>query len=169
MQTLPIGIQDFPQLRERNHLYVDKTKLIFDLINVGAFVFLSRPRRFGKSLLTTTLKAIFEGRRELFQGLWIEDKIDWQPHPVLLINFNALNYREKSLAQALAEHIDELAAEVGIKLSGDDYKAKFRELITLLAEKGKVALLIDEYDKAITDLLENEEKVAEHVARYNCT
>lgn len=163
MQTLPIGIQDFPQLRERNHIYVDKTAQIFDLMRVGAFVFLSRPRRFGKSLLTTTLKAIFEGKRALFAGLWIEDKIDWQPRPVLLINFNALNYREKTLARALAEHMDELAAEVGISLSGDDYKVKFRELITQMAEKGKVALLIDEYDKAITDLLENQEKVVEHV------
>lgn len=163
MQTLPIGIQDFPQLRQRNHIYVDKTEQIFDLMNVGAFVFLSRPRRFGKSLLTTTLKAIFEGRRELFQGLWIEDKIDWQPHPVLLINFNALNYRDKSLAQALSEHMDELATDAGMRLSGDDYKAKFRELITQMAEKGKVALVIDEYDKAITDLLENQEKVTEHV------
>lgn len=73
MQTLPIGIQDFPQLRERGHIYVDKTQQIFDVMKVGAFIFLSRPRRFGKSLLTTTLKAIFEGRRELFQGLWIEE------------------------------------------------------------------------------------------------
>jgi Predicted AAA-ATPase/PD-(D/E)XK nuclease superfamily len=164
MQTLPIGVQDFVQLRERSHIYVDKTQQIFDLMQVGAFVFLSRPRRFGKSLLTTTLKAIFEGKRELFQGLWIEDKIDWQPRPVILINFNALNYREKSLAQALTEHMDELATEAGISLSSDDYKTKFRELITRLAERGKIALLIDEYDKAITDLLENQEKVTEHVA-----
>jgi hypothetical protein len=164
MQSLPIGEQEFTRLRERNHIYVDKTEQIFALINVGTFVFLSRPRRFGKSLLTTTLKALFEGKRALFQGLWIEDKLDWQPRPVILINFNALNYREKSLAQALTEHMNELAAEVGITLKGDDYKTKFRELITQRAEQGKVVLLIDEYDKAIMDLLENQEKVAEHVA-----
>lgn len=164
MQTLPIGIQDFPQLRQRNHIYVDKTKLIFDLLNVGAFVFLSRPRRFGKSLLTTTLKAIFEGRRKLFQGLWIEDKIDWQPHPVLLINFNDLNYRELSLAAALDEYLDRLASEYQLTLTANDYKSKFLELVQRLSEQQKIVLLVDEYDKAITDLLENQEKVTEHVA-----
>lgn len=163
MQTLPIGIQDFPQLRGRNHLYVDKTKLIFDLINVGAFVFLSRPRRFGKSLLTTTLKAIFEGRQELFQGLWIEDKIDWQPRPVLLINFNDLNYLELSLADALADHLDHLASKHAMTLVATDYKSKFLELIQCLSAQKKIVLLVDEYDKAITDLLENHEKVTEHV------
>lgn len=164
MQTLPIGIQDFPQLRERNHIYVDKTELILDLLNVGAFVFLSRPRRFGKSLLTTTLKALFEGRRELFQGLWIEDKLDWQPRPVLLINFNYLNYRELSLADALDDYLDQLASKHGLTLTATDYKSKFLELIQNLSTQQKIVLLVDEYDKAITDLLENQEKVAEHVA-----
>lgn len=164
MQTLPIGIQDFPQLRERNHIYVDKTQQIFDLLQAGAFVFLSRPRRFGKSLLTTTLKAIFQGKRALFQGLWIEDKIDWQPRPVILINFNDLNYRDMSLAEALDDHLDRLAGEYELALDSTDYKSKFLELIQRLSEHQKVVLLIDEYDKAITDLLENQEKVTEHVA-----
>ena len=76
MQKLPIGVQSFSNLREENNLYVDKTRQIYELMNVGKFVFLSRPRRFGKSLLTTTLREIFRGNRGLFQGLWIEDKID---------------------------------------------------------------------------------------------
>lgn len=164
MQTLPIGVQEFPQLRQRNHIYVDKTQQILALMQVSAFVFLSRPRRFGKSLLTTTLKAIFEGKRELFQGLWIEDQIDWQPRPVLLINFNDLNYRDLTLADALDSYLDRLAAEHMLTLSATDYKSKFLELIQKLSTQQKVVLLIDEYDKAITDLLENQEKVAEHVA-----
>jgi hypothetical protein len=93
-QKLPIGIQSFKDLREEGYLYVDKTELIYKLMNTGKFLFLARPRRFGKSLLTTTLREIFRGNKALFQGLWIEDKIDWQPRPVILINFNDLNYLE---------------------------------------------------------------------------
>jgi hypothetical protein len=164
MQKLPIGIQDFIRLREDNYLYVDKTEQIHRLMNAGAFLFLARPRRFGKSLLVTTLKEIFTGNQALFRGLWIEDKIDWQPHPVILINFNALNYRQQSLGEALAQYMDELAHAHGFALASGDYKGKFRELITRLAQHGRVVLLVDEYDKPITDLLEDEQKVQEHVA-----
>ncbi len=163
MQKLPIGIQDFTSLRQEGYIYVDKTKYIYALMQVGKFVFLARPRRFGKSLLITTLRAIFRGNQELFRGLWIEDQIDWQPRPVITINFNDLNYREMSLAAALTVYMDELAWEHGIALAATDYKGKFRELLLRLAEKRKVALLIDEYDKPITDMLENEEKAQEHV------
>ncbi len=164
MQKLPIGVQSFTNLREENNLYVDKTRQIYELMNVGKFVFLSRPRRFGKSLLTTTLREIFRGNKALFQGLWIEDKIDWQPRPVILINFNDMNYLNASLADALDEYMDRLAAEHRLVLAASDYKTKFQELIVRLAQKDKVVLLVDEYDKAITDLLENDEKVKEHVA-----
>lgn len=164
MQRLPIGEQFFKSLREENKLYVDKTRQIYDLLHTGKFVFLSRPRRFGKSLLTTTLQEIFRGNRGLFQGLWIEDKIDWQPRPVILINFNDLNYLEKSLATALDEYMDRLAEIHGLRLTASDYKTKFQELITCLSQTEKVVILVDEYDKAITDLLENEEKVKDHVA-----
>ena len=76
MQKLPIGIQHFGRLRQEGYLYVDKTEAIHRLINSGIFVFLSRPRRFGKSLLITTLYELFQGNRALFKNLWIEDKID---------------------------------------------------------------------------------------------
>ncbi len=92
MQKLPVGIQDFATLREEGYLYVDKTQQIHTLMETGKFIFLSRLRRFGKSLLVTTLQEIYHGNQDLFQGLWIEDKIDWQPRPVLLVNFNDLNY-----------------------------------------------------------------------------
>jgi hypothetical protein len=164
MLKLPIGIQSFRDLRTEGYVYVDKTRLIYDLMNVAKFVFLARPRRFGKSLLTTTLQEIYRGNKALFHGLWIEDEIDWQPRPVILINFNALNYMDKPLAQALADEMDKLARENDMGLSAQDHKGKFQELLTRLGERGKVALLIDEYDKPITDLLENEQKVQEHVA-----
>jgi hypothetical protein len=164
MQKLPIGIQFFDSLREGNFLYVDKTEQIHRLINTGTFVFLSRPRRFGKSLLVSTLQQLFQGRKELFQGLWIEDRIDWQARPVLVINFNDLNYRSMSLDQALTEQMDLLAAQHQLNLYATDYKGKFQELLVRLSEKQKIVLLIDEYDRAITDLLEDEQKVGEHVA-----
>lgn len=163
MQKLPIGEQYFARLRERNMLYVDKTEQIYQLMDAGTYLFLARPRRFGKSLLTTTLKEIFRGNRTLFHGLWIEDKIDWQPRPVILINFNGVSYRTQSLAQGLTEHMDDLAEEHGLTLAAGDYKEKFRELIRRLATAQEVALLIDEYDKPITDMLEDEEKVEEYV------
>ncbi|MEZ4711949.1 MAG: AAA family ATPase [Caldilineaceae bacterium] len=161
---MPIGEQFFARLRARAMIYVDKTEQIYGLMNTGAQLFLSRPRRFGKSLLVTTLKEIYQGNKALFQGLWIEDKLDWEPHPVLLINFNDLDYREQSLAQALTKHMDDLAREHQITLIADEYKEKFRELIQKLSAHGEVVLLIDEYDKPITDLLENEQKTQEHVA-----
>ncbi len=164
MQKLPIGIQYFTTLRTEGYLYVDKTREIHELLQAGKFVFLARPRRFGKSLLVTTIREIFRGNRALFQGLWIEDKLDWEPRPVIAINFNDLSYRERSLSLALAEYMDQLARQHGITLAAEDEKDKFRELIIRLSEQKPIALLIDEYDKALTDLLENEQKVQEHVA-----
>lgn len=164
MQRLPIGEQSFRNLREENKVYVDKTRQIYDLLHTGKFVFLARPRRFGKSLLTTTLQELFRGNKALFHGLWIEDKIDWQPRPVILLNFNDLDYLSQTLEIALTNYMDELAKAQGLVLTSDHYKDKFRELIVQLSAEQKVVLLIDEYDKAITDLLENDEKVKDHVA-----
>jgi len=172
MQSLPIGEQEFVNLRQRNNIYVDKTELIAQLMNAGRFLFLSRPRRFGKSLLITTLAEIYRGNRELFQDLWIEDQIGWQPHPVIVLNFNDIDFREQSLSRSLTQYIDMIAAEHQIVLDGQYYKDKFQELIIRLAtqhveqgyEKNQVVLLVDEYDKPITDLLENDEKVKEHIA-----
>jgi len=163
MQKLPIGIQSFRNLREENNVYVDKTRQIYDLLNTGKFVFLARPRRFGKSLLTTTLQELFRGNKPLFHDLWIEDKIDWQPRPVILINFNDLDYLSQPLGIALTDYMDKLAKTHGLVLTTAHYKDKFRELIVQISAEQKVALLIDEYDKPITDLLENDEKVKDHV------
>jgi len=90
MKKLPIGIQEFSKLIKGNFLYVDKTQHIYNLLNSASYYFLSRPRRFGKSLLLNTIKEIFLGNRELFKGLWIYDKIKWEKHPVIKISFSNL-------------------------------------------------------------------------------
>ena len=100
MKKLPIGRQDFASLIGDGNLYVDKTAHIFRLIQSGTYIFLSRPRRFGKSLLVSTLKEIFEGNRAVFRGLWIEDKITWERYPVIHVDFNQLR---ESADEALAQ------------------------------------------------------------------
>ena len=92
MQRLPIGIQTFSEIRKNNYLYIDKTKEAYELITKYKYIFLSRPRRFGKSLFLDTLKNIFEAKKELFEGLYIYDKYDWsQKYPVIKINYPSLS------------------------------------------------------------------------------
>ena len=89
----PIGIQDFESLRKDNYLYVDKTRIIHNLVSKGRYYFLGRPRRFGKSLLISTLKAYFEGKKELFHGLAMEQlEQEWRVHPVLRLDLNTEKY-----------------------------------------------------------------------------
>jgi hypothetical protein len=101
LAKLPIGIQTFSKIREGNYTYVDKTPLIHRLVTEGSYYFLSRPRRFGKSLLVSTLQDLFEGRRELFTGLDIEDKWDWEtPCPVIKISFAIIGHPQ-SITQSI--------------------------------------------------------------------
>lgn len=107
MQKLPIGEQEFTLYEQHNELYVNKPSYLrTDARWSFIYLLLSRPRRFGKSLLVTTLAEIYRGNRALFQGLWIEDKLDWQPHPVILINFNGMDYRGTVFSDALSQYID---------------------------------------------------------------
>ncbi len=155
MQKLPIGLQNFRELREGNYLYVDKTPFIYQLIQAKYF-FLSRPRRFGKSLLVSTLKEIFAGSRELFAGLWIYDKIAWGKSPVLHFDFANSNFKEIGLRAALRERLAELAAEHQVGLTKKDLTGQLQELLQNLARReGKVVVLIDEYDRPITEYLAN--------------
>ncbi|MCO6489034.1 MAG: AAA family ATPase [Phaeodactylibacter sp.] len=154
MKKLPIGIQDFRKLRKGDYLYIDKTEQIHQLIGSGQYYFLSRPRRFGKSLLVSTLRELFLGNQELFQGLWIENRHDWKPGPVIHIAFNTLGYKDIGLKEAIRLCLKGIAEEHGIELSKPGVALPFRELIQALAQKGKVALLIDEYDKPIIDYLD---------------
>ena len=158
MQKLPVGIQSFSELRRGGYLYVDKTRQVYELAAEGKYYFLSRPRRFGKSLLVSTFKELFEGSKELFQGLWIENRWDWKKtNPVIYIPFAGLDYKIKGLYGELQKHIQESARMHGVSLQDDSLKNQFEELLRKLAEsKGQVVLLIDEYDKPIIDYLGEE-------------
>ncbi len=158
MQKLPIGIQDFSELRTGAYLYVDKTEYIHELVSRGKYYFFSRPRRFGKSLLVSTMKELFSGNKELFRGLWIEDKWDWEKtNPIVHIPFASLDYKMNGLYDELQQYIQEVALLYGIKLQDNSLKNQFEELLKALSRKnGKVVLLIDEYDKPIIDYLDPE-------------
>ncbi|SDG18375.1 ATP-binding protein [Chitinophaga filiformis] len=163
MRKYPIGLQDFVKIRKEGFLYIDKTQSIHKLIDSGNYYFLSRPRRFGKSLLLSTIKEIFSGNKDLFEGLWIHDKWNWeQKHPVIHLRFSQIDYKELGLTEAISRELDFLAKEFNLTLTQDSLALKFRELIREVAKIGRVVILIDEYDKPITDYLENLKKVEEN-------
>ncbi len=155
MKKLPVGIQDFNKLITGGYLYVDKTKSIVELLTSGEYYFLTRPRRFGKSLLLTTIKEIFEGNKKVFKGLWIENKWDWSTkHPVIHISFNGIGHKFIGLEKALNAEVYKLALEKGFQLLEEGFVRRFQELIEKTAKKhGQVVLLIDEYNKPIIDYL----------------
>jgi len=156
LKRLPSGESSFTSIREGDWLYVDKTEDIHRLVTSGKYFFLSRPRRFGKSLTVSTLKALFEGRRELFEGLWIAEHGGWdwsKTNPVISLSFNGLDYKTHGLEKALTLELDKIAAANGLPQSGLSPKDKLRELIVGLSQRGPVVILIDEYDKPINDYL----------------
>ncbi|MCP5053576.1 MAG: ATP-binding protein, partial [bacterium] len=159
MKKLPIGIQSFSELIGGGYLYIDKTRDIHKLLTkAGKYYFLSRPRRFGKSLLVSTLKEVFSGNRELFKGLWIYDKIPWQKHPVIHFDFTRLSFKDSdTLERSIINHLDKIGAAHNIQLDAPDYKTRFDQLIEKLSQHGQVAVLIDEYDKPIINHIENPE------------
>lgn len=139
-------------------MYVDKTPQILPLIQTGKYIFLSRPRRFGKSLLVSTLKEIFSGNKELFNGLFLYDKIDWSSYPVIHLDISRLsNDNETVLTQSLLATLDTLARDFSITLSAPFLKDRFFELIRTLhaTTQKQVVVLIDEYDKPIIDFVED--------------
>ncbi|MEY4905608.1 MAG: hypothetical protein RLZZ292_3423 [Bacteroidota bacterium] len=159
MKDLPISIQTFQGIREENFIYVDKTQFVHELARKRGSCFLSRPRRFGKSLLLNTFKSLFQGKKELFEGLFIYDKWDWsQTFPVIHFSFDALDYHTQGLDVAILKKTKFIAKEYKIKLEEENFKDCFEELIQKLhAKYGKVVFLVDEYDKPIIDFLEYEE------------
>ncbi|MBJ6608979.1 MAG: ATP-binding protein [Candidatus Thiothrix moscowensis] len=158
LQRLPVGIQTFSELISRQCLYVDKTEAIARLLKQGKYFFLSRPRRFGKSLLLSTIKEIYQGNRALFAGLWIENQRDWnQVHPVIHLSFASMGYRELGLEAALLLQLQSIAADYGLVCQNTSSIARlFAELLEkIAAQHGKVVLLIDEYDKPLIDYLDD--------------
>ncbi len=158
-RKLPIGIQNLRQMREGGHYYVDKTGMAIDLIESGKSFFLSRPRRFGKSLLVDTFKELFEGNRALFEGLAAETRWDWsQRHPVVRISFGGggLTSAER-LEQRIFEILDDNERRLGVVCRHRSVGGRFAELIERAhAQHGApVVVLIDEYDKPILDSIED--------------
>ena len=157
MKNLPVGIQTFRKLIDGNYLYVDKTEHIYKLLNQGSVYFLSRPRRFGKSLLISTLNEIFEGGKELFSGLWIyKSDYAWEKHPIVRIDFSKKKAENRDDLKGFILHqLKNIAEKYGISLARDQYDEAFDELLTKLSQINKVVVLIDEYDKPIIDNIEN--------------
>lgn len=163
VQKLPIGIQTFATIRQENYLYVDKTEAIYRLLTSGVYFFLSRPRRFGKSLTLSTIKAIFAGERNLFKGLWIEDRWDWTKiHPVIHVSFSNIGYKSLGLEAAIEAELRVIGARMGVQFEETGIARMFRELIEKLATTAKVVILIDEYDKPLIDYLQDKEQARAH-------
>ncbi len=157
MKKLGLGYQELSTLRRDNCVYVDKTEIIYKLVNGGKYYFLSRPRRFGKSLLVNTMKDIFLGNKELFKETWIEDKWDFsEKYPVIKICFASLDYRSQDLDTVINKKLDDIATENNLKLENLTTKEKFEELIKKMSKKNPVVILIDEYDKPIIDYIGKE-------------
>ena len=157
-RLLPIGIQTFREIRERECYYVDKTSYIRRLLNEGKHYFLSRPRRFGKSLFLDTLKEVFEGNEPLFAGLHIHDHWDWSVrHPVLRLSFGKGNFKVPGYVETnLMAQLDAVERRTGVASDYPTGPERFAHLLEELhSQAGQpVAVLIDEYDKPILDALE---------------
>jgi hypothetical protein len=157
----PLGLQDFEKIRNQELFYIDKTKYVHQIVTRGGFFFLSRPRRFGKSMFINTIQAVIDGKKELFKDLYIEDKWDWtQRNPIIRISFSNISHTEKGLSQALIGELDAIAQGYKIKLDDNSVSGKFKELIHKLEPLGKVVVLIDEYDKPILDHLGKDTELA---------
>ncbi|NOQ35910.1 MAG: AAA family ATPase [Methylococcaceae bacterium] len=162
MKKLPIGIQTFSELIEDNHYYVDKTPLISHLVENGKYYFLSRPRRFGKSLLVSTLKSAFRAEQALFSNLYLNEHWDWSiEYPVIHIDFGRGVFESAEVLNDRFEMLlNEIATYYQVELHQAEIGNRFAELIRALHEKTgqRVVILIDEYDKPILDNIDNLEQ-----------
>jgi len=154
-QYLPLSKSTFSKLVEGNCIYVDKTRYIHPMVEAGGAYFLSRPRRFGKSLMVSVLKEIFQGNRALFKGYWIYDRIAWEKYPVIHLDFLGIDHRTLGIEKAIANKLDRIAKEYATQCTGDSISEKFFDLIENLAREKETVVLVDEYDKPITDCLED--------------
>ena len=165
----PIGIQDFEKLRTKGYSYVDKSRFVYKLATEGEYYFLSRPRRFGKSLFLSTLEAYFQGKKELFEGLAIYDlETEWKKYPIFHIDLNTANFRKKdSLYTVLNDYLTTWECKYGTRESEATLALRFKGVIARAAEKEGcgVVILIDEYDKPILQTLRDPELQAEHHAQ----
>ena len=161
----PIGVQDFEGLIKDGYVYVDKTDLVYRLVNDGKIYFLSRPRRFGKSLLVSTLKHYFLGHRELFKGLAIDGlETEWNEYPVFHLSFGGVNFSNSSaIDESLSMFIENAEKEYGIEERFKDYGIRFAAVLKAAHEKTgrRCVVLIDEYDKPLLDVMDTELRVTD--------
>ena len=163
MVYYPIGIQTFEKIRKGGFLYVDKTKYIYDVCHPGQFVFLSRPRRFGKSLLTSTFDAYFSGRKDLFKGLAIEKlETEWKHYPVL--HFDLSDIKKGTTEECelnLHSQLEDFERTYGCEKGSEDLTIRFRELVKNISRKteSQVVVLIDEYDAPLLTVLHDSERL----------
>ena len=165
MRKLPIGVQGFPSLRGDGFVYVDKTEYIYRLTRGSRQYFLFRPRRFGKSLLLSTMRAFFEGKKELFKGLKIErlvegDEEAWRPYPVFYFDLNKDSYQKNGiLEEVLADHLKEWEKVYGCEDPDALLSERFRSIIRRAVDKTgrRVVILVDEYDKPLLEVMKNPE------------
>ena len=163
-KKLPVGIQDFEGLRNDGYVYVDKTKYLYKLIHEGKPYFFSRPRRFGKSLLLSALKAYWEGKKELFTGLDIErleagNEDAWKVYPVFYFDFNGVNYQQESaLEDSLKTQLKRWEKAYTLDSEGITLGERFQNLLIAAREKTglRSVILVDEYDKPLLDVIDNE-------------
>lgn len=161
----PVGIQTFSEIRERNYLYIDKTQYLVDFIDKGyKYVFLSRPRRFGKSLFASMIHAYYEGRKDLFEGLAMgEYEKDWVKHPVLHLDMSAAKHMDKDMLERyLADMLTDQEAVFGYKSEKQDPNIRLKDLVVTANRLTgrKVALIIDEYDAPLLDVVHEEQNLA---------
>lgn len=165
-RILPVGIQSFEKLRDNNAIYVDKTEYVYKLAHEVTPIFLSRPRRFGKSLLISTFAAYWEGKKELFKGLDIEileanNKDAWKPHPVFIFDFGGISYKEdKALESILDIKLTRWEKEYDCALSNVPLAIRFENLLIAAHKKTglRCVVLLDEYDKPLIDLIDDPKK-----------
>ena len=156
----PIGIQNFEKLRKNGYLYIDKTAQVYQLAKTGSYYFLSRPRRFGKSLLISTFEAYFQGKRELFEGLAIEKlEKEWKQHPILHLDLNIERYdTPESLDKILNDNLMRWESLYGSSPSESSFSLRFAGIIRRACEQTGlgVVILVDEYDKPMLQAIGNE-------------
>ncbi|MGB0930411.1 MAG: AAA family ATPase [Chitinophagales bacterium] len=165
-QKLPTTESGFEAIRQEGLLYVDKTKQMLTLLNTGRYLFLSRPRRFGKSMLVNTLEALYQGKKHLFEGLYVYDKWEWKEYPVIRVDFSSMSYNntKELFEESIAIRIKRAAQIHKIGTSSEFYKELLSELILKLHKKigQKVVVLVDEYDKPVTDFINDPIKAEEN-------
>ncbi|MDO4179873.1 MAG: AAA family ATPase, partial [Bacteroidales bacterium] len=162
----PIGIQSFDQIIEEGFTYIDKTKLIYNLVHEGKIYFLSRPRRFGKSLLVSTLACYFQGRKELFDGLAMAElEKEWLTYPVFRVDFNGGNFTQPGeLEKTIEGYLSNWESIYGKSNNYTTTGDRFKEVLRRASEQAgrRAVVLIDEYDKPILDVLDTNSYVLNH-------